>query len=366
MPAKKPLNTQPTNRLLDVSTLANSPYEKIFNPQSENIPIQQSNVFNKTSIVPQKQIQRAPSAMPNQNVVLNAGIQMLPEEQMPEEPSDDSSNFLGSLIAQGITGIGTGLMGGDSYDIMRSANVFQNMRDRQANEKRAKLLTDPKSEESKRRRLVFEKALKFKIPEEYSYTDLNDPVVLQSIRDKNMQAIAPKGGIGGARGGVGQVKDEKESKDQKEVDMYTSTANTLQRQLNEYRKAIKAIPITGGAAEIAKAEALGSKILLNVKLAEKTGSLDDGSIKVIQGMIGTPDYTQDKVVDARIDQGLKIINDNVENEIRGRGLVNKYYQPFIPYDASEEEKQIINNYYKNPNDPTYSKLFNDLRTKREF
>jgi hypothetical protein len=104
----------------------------------------------------------------------------------------------------------------------------------------------------------------------------------------------------------------------------------------------------------------------NVKLAEKTGSLDDGSIKVIQGMIGTPDYTQDKVVDARIDQGLKIINDNVENEIRGRGLVNKYYQPFIPYDASEEEKQIINNYYKNPNDPTYSKLFNDLRTKREF
>jgi hypothetical protein len=103
-------------------------------------------------------------------------------------------------------------MGGDSYDIMRSANVFQNMRDRQANEKRAKLLTDPKSEESKRRRLVFEKALNFKIPEEYSYTDLNDPVVLQSIRDKNMQAIAPKGGIGGARGGVGQVKPEKERK----------------------------------------------------------------------------------------------------------------------------------------------------------
>jgi hypothetical protein len=213
MPAKKPLNTQPTNRLLDVSTLANSPYEKIFNPQSENIPIQQSNVFNKTPTVPQRQIQRAPSAMSNQNVILSAGMQILPEEQMPEEPSDDSSNFLGSLIAQGIAGIGTGLMGGDSYDIMRSANVFQNMRDRQANEKRAKLLTDPKSEESKRRRLVFEKALNFKIPEEYSYTDLNDPVVLQSIRDKNMQAIASKGGIGGARGGgVGQVKEEKKKK----------------------------------------------------------------------------------------------------------------------------------------------------------
>ncbi|NDB61711.1 hypothetical protein EB001_25210, partial [bacterium] len=146
MPTKKPLNTQLTNRLLDISTLANSPYEKIFNPQSENIPIQQTNAFNKTPIVPQRQIQRVPSTMPNQNVVFNAGIQMLPEEQMPKETSDDSSNFLGSLIAQGIAGIGTGLMGGDSYDIMRSANAFQSMRDRQANERKAKLYTDPKSE----------------------------------------------------------------------------------------------------------------------------------------------------------------------------------------------------------------------------
>jgi hypothetical protein len=86
----------------------------------------------------------------------------------------------------------------------------------------------------------------------------------------------------------------------------------------------------------------------------------------IERMIGTPDYTRDSVVDARIDQALKIVNDNVEDRLRGSNTKNQYYKPFIPYDASEEEKQIINNYYKNPNDPTYSKLFNDLRTKREF
>jgi hypothetical protein len=277
-----------------------------------------------SQVIPSATPPRVPSAMPPQNVIRNAGIQMMPEEQMPEKPSDDSSNFLGSLVAQGITGIGTGLMGGDSYDIMRSANVFQNMRDRQANEKRAKLLTDPKSEESKRRRLVFEKALNFKIPEEYSYTDLNDPVVLQSIRDKNMQAIAPKGGIGGARGGVGQVKPEKDSKEQDISDSYTSTADKLQKQLIEYSNAVKSIPIAGGAKEKARAEALASKLLLNIKTAEKTGSLDEGSTAVIERMIGTPDYTRNSVVDARIDQALRIVNDNVEDRLRGSKTKNQY------------------------------------------
>lgn len=236
MPTKKPLNTQPTNRLLDVSTLANSPYEKIFNPQSENIPIQQSNVINKTPIVPQRQIQRVPSAIPNQNVILNAGIQLIPEEQMPKESNDDSSNFLGSLIAQGIAGIGTGLMGGDSYAIQRSASMFQGMRDKQENERKAKLLMDPKSEESKKQRLVY-KSLGYDVPDNLSYTDLRDPVVLQSIRNKNMQAIAPKGGISGARGGSEtQIKEEKS--DKKSITDYVEHAQSLQSSINVI-KAIK-------------------------------------------------------------------------------------------------------------------------------
>jgi hypothetical protein len=229
MPAKKPLNTQSVDKLLNLSTTPNPLYE---GQMLSTGALEEINKLKQPSISPMpKPPPRVPSAMPPQNVVRNAGMQM-----MPEEPSDDSSNFLGSLIAQGITGIGTGLMGGDSYDIMRSANVFQNMRDRQANEKRAKLLTDPKSEESKKRRMVFEKALNFKIPEEYSYTDLNDPVVLQSIRDKNMQAIAPKGGIGGARGGVGQVKPEKEVKSDK-------------KSLAEYKEHVSALTEMSGVID---------------------------------------------------------------------------------------------------------------------
>jgi hypothetical protein len=104
--------------------------------------------------------------------------------------------------------LGAGIQGGDVGQVGRS---FEYGRQRAEQDRKAKALVDPKSEESKRRRMVFEKALGSSIPEEYSATDLNDPVVLQSIRDKKMQELAPKGGVvSGVRGGgVGQAKEEK-------------------------------------------------------------------------------------------------------------------------------------------------------------
>lgn len=349
MPAKKPLNTQPTNRLLDVSTLANSPYEKIFNPQSENIPIQQSNVFNKTPTVPQRQIQRSPSAIPNQNVILSAGMQMPPEEQMPEEPNDDSSNFLGSLIAQGITGIGTGLMGGDSYDIMRSANVFQSMRDRQANEKRAKLLTDPKSEESKRRRLVFEKALKFKIPEEYSYTDLNDPVVLQSIRDMNMQAIAPKGGIGGARGGgVAQIKPEKERKLSQDERALLNNSALAYKALFDMEDAIK--------KDVSKTSYFGDNDYTYAanRFVEGIGRMQSGGAigpdevenfkKLIPGRFDSPELSKKKINDmkAELESRLKSINYDPNEVLKSRSFTESDITPKEEDEAIQWAKENIN------------------------
>lgn len=145
-----------------------------------------------------------------------------PRPSMPsmEEPQSeqDSTNFLGSLLAQGVASLGAGIQGGDIAQVGRS---FEAGRQRAEQDRKAKALVDPKSEESKRRRIVFEKALGFSIPEEYSATDLNDPVVLQSIRDKKM-AMAPKGG-GVRGGGVKQEKPEKEKKNpyQKEINEIT-------------------------------------------------------------------------------------------------------------------------------------------------
>jgi hypothetical protein len=73
------------------------------------------------------------------------------------------------------------------------------------------------------------------------------------------------------------------------------------------------------------------------------------------------------VIDARINQALKNLNDNVENELRGTGTINKFYKPYIsPEIQDEREKAIIQNYYSNPNDPDNLKMYQDLRTKKGF
>jgi hypothetical protein len=147
-----------------------------------------------------------PQAMPSDNVIRNAGLRMLPEEPVN---SEDDTNFLGSLIAQGVAGIGTGLMGGTPRDIANSANMFQYMRDQQTKRNKSDLLMDPKSEESKKRRLVF-KNLGYDVPEDLSYTDLGDSDVLRSLRSRQMEQPKLVGSTRqGGVSGVGQIKEEK-------------------------------------------------------------------------------------------------------------------------------------------------------------
>ena len=67
------------------------------------------------------------SSIATDNVIQMGGMQMLPEQ------SEDNTNFLGSLIAQGAAGIGTGLMGGSASDIQRSSNLFDRMREADIN-----------------------------------------------------------------------------------------------------------------------------------------------------------------------------------------------------------------------------------------
>lgn len=170
------------------------------------------NIFK--SAIPKEQTNISMSR--NQNpVIRNAGMFLEPiqanqmslspmNQPLPEQQDDESGRFLASLIAQGAAGFGTGIMGGSAADIQRSGSQFQAMRDTQDTQRKAKLLTDPNSEESKRRRQVY-KSLGLDVSDNLSFTDLNDPVVLQSLRDKLQQqklAAMP-------RGGVGAVKEEK-------------------------------------------------------------------------------------------------------------------------------------------------------------
>ena len=311
--------------------------------------------------------QISPISLPSTPSILTMTPPMGPPMPPPQPEQDDSSNFLGSLIAQGVAGIGTGLMGGSASDIQRSAGMFDSMRSQQASRDRAKLLMDPKSKESEARRKAY-KAVGLDVPDTFSYTDLNDPTVLQGLKGQAEQrklASMPRGGIG--VGGVGKPKIEKESKDQSTANKYTAEADSLRNQLIKYKKAVKAIPRLGGAAQKATAEALQKDILLTIKNIKETGSLDAGSIGVIEGMIGTPDYTRDEIVDSTINTSLENLNAAVEAKLRGTGTKNTKYTPYIPIEnATPEEEEIIKNYYSDPNDPDNLKMYQDLRTKKGF
>lgn len=175
-----------------------------------------SNLFKP--IAPKQKTINTPIPSNQNPIIRSAGMfldsqspSLLSQEPMPPPPpeQDDSSNFLGSLIAQGMAGIGTGLMGGSAADIQRSAGMFESMRSQQASRDRAKLLMDPKSEESRKRREVY-KSLGYKVGDNLSATDLNDPTVLQTLKSQMEQSrlTSMPRQVGGV-GGVGKPKEEK-------------------------------------------------------------------------------------------------------------------------------------------------------------
>jgi hypothetical protein len=192
----------------------------------------------------------------------------------PEPEDPESGKFLASLIAQGAAGFGAGIMGGSSQDILRSTGMFDRMRESDINrqdrlrqnellraerlgerqerqsekqdrlseikkrEDQAKLLTDPNSEESKRRREVY-KSLGLKVSDNLSFTDLNDPIVLQSLRDKMQEqklAAMPRGGIGAGKPKEDKPKERKLSQDERSL---LNNSALAYKALFDMEKAIK-------------------------------------------------------------------------------------------------------------------------------
>lgn len=303
------------------SIIPNSQFSKIFNPQDDSISMAQKTKISSPMPTNQKPIARTGAIFlepiqPNQ-------MSLSPMSQpIPEPQDDESGRFLASLIAQGAAGFGTGMTGGSPKDIMNSANMFQYMRDTQENQRRAKLLTDPNSEESKRRREVY-KSLGFQVPNNLSATDLNDPTVLQTLKgnmEQSRLAAMPRGGIG-----VG--KENKE--DQKNIQSFkdaTAENNKFLKQLDQYSNLVKKIPLTGGtyasgASTIESAKVLRGKLLLQLKNIEKTGALDAGMIAIADQILGTPDYTRDEVVDAKTNQLKRAIQDDIQTNAVKFGII---------------------------------------------
>jgi len=282
----------------------------IKNPITSTTPMAQSRMPTMT-----------PSSMPT------------PRPSMPsmEEPQSeqDSTNFLGSLLAQGVASLGAGIQGGDIAQVGRS---FEAGRQRAEQDRKAKALIDPKSEESKRRRMVFEKALGFSIPEEYSATDLNDPVVLQSIRDKKMQAMAPKGG-GVRGGGVKQEKPEKERKLSQDERQLLNNSALAYKAIFDMEDAIK--------RGVSKTSILGDNDYTYAanRFVEGIGRMQSGGAigteeaenfkKLIPGRFDKEETAKNKIKDmkAELEARLKSINFDPKEVLKSRTYTEDISSP---------------------------------------
>lgn len=149
-------------------------------------------------------------------------------ESMPQD--DSQSRFLASLLSQGAGMFGAALQG---ENVMKAGQVFESNRDYQnkLNEQKKQIesLTNPESDVSKRKRLVYERALGIKIPNEFSASDLEDRNVLQGLVAQSQPKPVP-GRVGG---GVSQPKEEKEKPSEKKLlSEYTEHARALQSSIN--------------------------------------------------------------------------------------------------------------------------------------
>lgn len=174
--------------------------------------------INQPNITPRNQnaIRTAGMILTNSKAPETATSQIkipgLPELESETEsmPQDDSqSRFLASLLSQGAGMFGAALQG---ENVLKAGQVFESNRDYQnkLNEQKKQIesLTNPESDVSKRKRLVYERALGIKIPGEFSASDLEDRNVLQGLVAQSQPKPVP----GRVSGGVSQPKEEKEIK----------------------------------------------------------------------------------------------------------------------------------------------------------
>jgi hypothetical protein len=292
-------------------------------------------------------------------VIRSAGMFLMPQnqnEQLPinkptieeDQPEQDSTNFLGSLLAQGVASLGAGIQGGDIAQVGRS---FETGRQRAEQDRKAKALIDPKSEESKRRRMVFEKALGSSIPEEYSATDLNDPVVLQSIRDKKMPTLAPKSM---ASSGSPKQQGIEKSPFYKDIVITNNMSRSVERDMKELIDLVNRSGNTplAGADKFRKDQLVG-KIAINYnKILDPSSIVKPEEAEAIVKQLGLDWMTRDNVTKESLQQFQKGVGAEASDRIKG------YYGMYTTFDPTEQ--QIYDDYKKNPNDTKLKQAFENI------
>lgn len=213
-------------------------------PAMQNIDTNLSNVENP--LFPGKMLSTGALEEINR---LNKPTSISPQVTQPEIQNEEEQNnnrFLASLLGQGVAMFGAGIAGRDP---MRTAESIEDMRyyqrrsdERQKQIDQAKKLMDPNSQESQRKRNLYKKVLSLPIPEDISASDLEDPIVLNSLKQQSIQAQMAKMP---KQVGAKQPKEEKEIKsNQKSMAEYREHVSSLAEMGNVLNK-IKLLNRTG-------------------------------------------------------------------------------------------------------------------------
>ena len=125
---------------------------------------------------------------------------------------------------------------------------------------------------------MYSKALGIEIPSEFSYTDLNDPTVLQSIRDKSAQvklaSIPKQSGVSGA----GKPKEEKQIKiEQKDIDEM-GRVNELRNLTNDLNQSIKQYGNKWFGGEAKNQDTLKYNIAATMGVLKDQGAMTESDI----------------------------------------------------------------------------------------
>jgi len=283
----------------------------------------------------------------------------LPEPETPSTFEDDSqSRFLASLLGQGAAMFGGAIAGRDPMKIAEQFTEDRFLQDKmtQSNEQRksaieqAKNLMNPDSEESKRKRLVYERALGIKIPGEFSASDLEDRNVLQGLVAQSQPKQVP-GRVGG---GVQKKESLAKNPFYKEIILTSNMGNSVDSDLKELSDLIKKSgnsPLFG--PDKLRQQQLVNQIAINYnKILDPSSVVREAESGAVIKNLGLEWLTRSDVSKEAIDQFRNSVDKTVNNNIKG------YYGMYSTF--SPEEEQIAEDFKNNPNDPKISEAYSNL------
>lgn len=246
---------------------------------------------------------------------------------------NDSSNYLASLLGQGVAMIGAGIAGRDPGRVgeqISDARIFQQrqldaQRQQQQAIKQSQDLINPQSEISKRQRMLYSKFIG-NIPEDVSASDLKDPIVLRGLQEQQIKLQPSVRG-----GGVSQTKPEKPIKlEQKDIDemgainQLRNTTDDLSSSINEYGNAYL-------GSEANKQDVLKQNLGAVLTVLTGQGAMTESDIAFWNSKLKKAYGESEKEYSKRLlDLQKNFVNKQI-NKLTNKGFTVEYHEPSKKY-----------------------------------